>query len=148
MPSTTTKRRKTSSASLILARITGRKPAVHEAIETHKWNASVAEMVLAAREKAGLTQGQLAKRIGTTQSVISRLEDADYEGHSLTMLGRHRRSAGPSGRGALGGCLADSTACNEACMTSRRGHAVPTKVRVYPRTDVSCRGAGPHRCSW
>lgn len=26
--------------------------------------------------------------MGTTQSVISRLEDADYEGHSLTMLQR------------------------------------------------------------
>jgi transcriptional regulator with XRE-family HTH domain len=30
----------------------------------------------------------LAKRVGTTQSVISRLEDADYEGHSLAMLNR------------------------------------------------------------
>jgi predicted transcriptional regulator len=30
----------------------------------------------------------LAERIGTKQSVISRLEDADYEGHSLTMLQR------------------------------------------------------------
>jgi transcriptional regulator with XRE-family HTH domain len=30
----------------------------------------------------------LAKRVGTTQSVISRLEDADYEGHSLEMLQR------------------------------------------------------------
>jgi predicted transcriptional regulator len=28
------------------------------------------------------------KRVGTTQSVISRLEDADYEGHSLAMLNR------------------------------------------------------------
>jgi hypothetical protein len=26
--------------------------------------------------------------IGTTQSVISRLEDADYRGHSLRMLAR------------------------------------------------------------
>jgi transcriptional regulator with XRE-family HTH domain len=38
--------------------------------------------------KAGLTQGELAKLIGTTASVISRLEDADYEGHSLAMLRR------------------------------------------------------------
>jgi transcriptional regulator with XRE-family HTH domain len=45
-------------------------------------------MILAAREGAGLTQGQLAKLVGTTQSVISRLEDADYEGHSLSMLRR------------------------------------------------------------
>lgn len=88
MPTITTKRRKTSNASRILARITGRKSVVREAIETHKLNTSVAEMILAAREKAGLTQGQLAKLVGTTQSVISRLEDADYDGHSLTMLRR------------------------------------------------------------
>lgn len=38
------------------------------------------------RKKAGLTQEQLAKRVGTTGSVISRLEDASYEGHSLKLL--------------------------------------------------------------
>jgi transcriptional regulator with XRE-family HTH domain len=36
----------------------------------------------------GLTQKALADMVGTTQSVIARLEDADYEGHSLRMLGR------------------------------------------------------------
>ena len=40
------------------------------------------------REQAGLTQERLAKLVGTTPSVISRLEDSDYEGHSLTMLKR------------------------------------------------------------
>jgi transcriptional regulator with XRE-family HTH domain len=40
------------------------------------------------RNRAKLTQAQLAELIGTTQSVISRLEDADYEGHSLSMLQR------------------------------------------------------------
>jgi len=41
-----------------------------------------------ARTGAGLTQRELAERIGTKQSVIARLEDADYEGHSLSMLKR------------------------------------------------------------
>jgi transcriptional regulator with XRE-family HTH domain len=45
-------------------------------------------MILKAREAAQLTQAQVARLVGTTQSVISRLEDADYEGHSLTMLQR------------------------------------------------------------
>ena len=44
--------------------------------------------ILAIRAEAGLTQGQLAKLVGTTASVICRLEDADYEGHSLAMLNR------------------------------------------------------------
>jgi len=36
----------------------------------------------------GVTQRQLAGKLGTTASVICRLEDADYEGHSLAMLRR------------------------------------------------------------
>lgn len=40
------------------------------------------------RTEAGLTQSQLAELVGTTQSVISRLEDSDYDGHSLSMLHR------------------------------------------------------------
>ena len=46
----------------------------------------IAEMIYAARKEADLTQTQLAKAIGTKQQVISQLESADYEGHSLTML--------------------------------------------------------------
>jgi predicted transcriptional regulator len=35
-----------------------------------------------------LSQKELADLVETTQSAISRLEDADYDGHSLTMLRR------------------------------------------------------------
>ena len=51
-------------------------------------NAQVSLIIYDVRKQAGLTQKQLAKLIGTTQSVIARLEDADYEGHSLSMLAR------------------------------------------------------------
>jgi transcriptional regulator with XRE-family HTH domain len=40
------------------------------------------------REDAGMTQSELAKTVGTSQSVIARLEDAEYAGHSLSMLER------------------------------------------------------------
>ena len=48
----------------------------------------VASMICDLRTKAGLSQRALAKKVGTTASVICRLEDADYEGHSLAMLRR------------------------------------------------------------
>lgn len=48
----------------------------------------IGKKALNARAKANLTQKQLAALVGTTQSVIARLEDADYEGHSLSMLQR------------------------------------------------------------
>ncbi len=54
----------------------------------------LALLVREMREEAGLTQAGLAKRIGTTQSVIARLEDAEYMGHSLVMLERIAAACG------------------------------------------------------
>lgn len=40
------------------------------------------------RTESGLSQRERAKTVGTLASVICRLENADYEGHSLAMLRR------------------------------------------------------------
>lgn len=72
----------------ILDRIIGDDPGMRRRIEVAKLNLRVAEMIYAARTATGLTQTELARRVGTTQSVISRLEAADYAGHSLSMLQR------------------------------------------------------------
>ena len=49
----------------------------------------IAAVVKAARTRAKLTQAQLAKKIGTTQSVIARLESGtDYRTPSLSLLAR------------------------------------------------------------
>ena len=45
-------------------------------------------MVYELRKEAGLKQKDLAELVDTAQSVFSRLEDADYNGHSLSMLNR------------------------------------------------------------
>ena len=58
------------------------------ALEEARANDSVARKIAALRLEAGLSQRQLAKLVGTTASVICRLECADYEGHSLAMLNR------------------------------------------------------------
>jgi ribosome-binding protein aMBF1 (putative translation factor) len=55
-------------------------------LEEARVNLAVAQLIYDAREKAGLTQSELAELIGTKQPVIARLEDADYDGHSLSML--------------------------------------------------------------
>ena len=72
----------------ILDRLYFRTPARKRAVEKARLNAEIAQEIYALRTKAGLTQAQLAKLVGTTGSVISRLEDADYSGHSLSMLQR------------------------------------------------------------
>jgi ribosome-binding protein aMBF1 (putative translation factor) len=58
------------------------------ALEEMRAAEDVARQILQLRAEAGLSQRQLAKLVGTTASVICRLEDADYEGHSLAMLRR------------------------------------------------------------
>lgn len=78
----------TTDAIKILADIAGHDPKRHQAFEEEVANREVAQRIYELRQQAGLSQMELAKRVGTTQSVISRLEDADYEGHSLAMLNR------------------------------------------------------------
>jgi transcriptional regulator with XRE-family HTH domain len=62
--------------------------------ETAKSNAEVAQAIYNLRTGAGLSQKQLAELVGTTPSVICRLEDADYTGHSLSMLTRVAAAVG------------------------------------------------------
>lgn len=78
----------TSDAVRILARIAGDDPALERQFEEELVNREIARRIFQLRTKAGFSQAELARRVRTTQSVISRLEDADYEGHSLGMLNR------------------------------------------------------------
>lgn len=57
-------------------------------LEEARVNDDVARKIRELREAAGLSQRKLAQLVGTTASVICRLEDADYEGHSISMLNR------------------------------------------------------------
>jgi transcriptional regulator with XRE-family HTH domain len=81
--------RRTSNAVRILhRRYVGEDVQRKASLEQERVNAEVARTIYELREQAGLSQKELADRVETTQSVISRLEDADYEGHSLSMLNR------------------------------------------------------------
>lgn len=83
---------KTDDALKIIENLTRTDPELEEMVREASLNAAVAQLIYEARTKAGLTQQQLADRVGTKQSVIARLEDADYEGHSLSMLQRIARA--------------------------------------------------------
>jgi ribosome-binding protein aMBF1 (putative translation factor) len=88
------RKRRLESSSLKFAydRYIGTDTEKAQAFEEELANADVARRIHSLRTKAGLTQKELAKHVGTTPSVISRLEDADYKGHSLAMLRRIARA--------------------------------------------------------
>lgn len=83
---------KITDAVEILKRKTGIDPECDPEMLQIAEDFRVAQMIYDARTEAGLTQKGLAKAVGTTQSVISQLESAEYRGHSLSMLERIARA--------------------------------------------------------
>ena len=76
-------------------RYVGQDPELTAYFEEELAAADVARQIYKLRLRAGLSQRELAAKVGTTASVICRLEDSDYGGHSLSML---RRIAAAFGR--------------------------------------------------
>ena len=83
-----TKVRTTDALSILHRDLYEGWPKQQAGLEEARAHDQVPRMIRALREEAGLSQHALAERIGTTASVVCRLEDADYEGHSLAMLNR------------------------------------------------------------
>jgi predicted XRE-type DNA-binding protein len=48
-----------------------------------------------ARQAAGLTQAQLAERLGVTQSQVARMEKRGYDAYTLKSLRRYVQALGP-----------------------------------------------------
>jgi len=82
----------TDIVKILHARYIKDDPERLESLQREREKAYIAGQISDMRTHAGLSQAELAERVGTTQSVISRLEDADYEGHSLNMLRRIARA--------------------------------------------------------
>jgi len=78
----------TRNATEIMKRRFGDTPERRKAIAEERARISAASLIYNARKKAGLSQQEMADKIGTTQSAISRLENTDYDGHTLSMLER------------------------------------------------------------
>jgi len=88
---------KKSKTNNVLDILNRRHPPTPKDLELRKQfrgQIEVAELIYRARTDAGLSQRQLAERIGSTASVICRLEDGNYEGHSMAMLRRIAEALG------------------------------------------------------
>ncbi len=80
--------RKNSAVGILHRRYIGDNETRKASVQAERINVEIAQKIYEIRKEAGLSQKALADLVETTQSVISRLEDADYEGHSLSMLYR------------------------------------------------------------
>src|SRR5580698_10597532 len=78
----------------VIEKFVGGDPERQAMLDEEIVNVEAAQLVYQLRKRAGLSQRELAKKVGTTASVICRMEQADYEG-SLAML---RRIAGALNR--------------------------------------------------
>ena len=65
-----------------------------EAYDALELEYQVANQMLKARSRAGLTQDAVAQRMGTTKSAISRLESAGKHAPSLATLKRYASTVG------------------------------------------------------
>lgn len=83
-----TNRNATSARELLHRRIYAGRPQRVEALEQTRREMALGMKIRRLREEAGLTQEQLASQIGTQPSAISRIEDADYDRHSVSLLAR------------------------------------------------------------
>lgn len=81
-------KRTSDAVSILHNRYVKDDPAKKAVLEQERVNVYVARLIRDMREQAGLSQAELAAAIDTGQSAISRLEDADYDGHSLRILQR------------------------------------------------------------
>jgi len=80
--------KRTSDALALVEELTGKSREMADLLEQERANLDIGRKIYELRAKAKLSQAELARKVGTTQSVISRLEDADYDGQSLQMLRR------------------------------------------------------------
>jgi transcriptional regulator with XRE-family HTH domain len=82
------KKTTTCALEILRAGLIGDDPEMERLYKRACVNADIARQVYNLREKHGLTQAALARKIGAKAADVSNLEDADYEGDSGRMLER------------------------------------------------------------
>ncbi len=79
-------KRKKDDLDRLTERLLKQDPAFAEKLEKADQAWDIAFQIYDLRKKAGLTQTQLAKLVGTKQANIARVESADYTGYTLKTL--------------------------------------------------------------
>lgn len=69
-------------------------PAIRAIYEEEAAKKALWLQLVEARQAAGLTQAQLAERLGVTQSQVARIEKKGYEAYTLTTLRRYVQALG------------------------------------------------------
>jgi len=81
-------RRGTTDAVKIFYALFVRTPRQRRLLEEERQRVALGDLIRDLREGQGLTQTQLAKKVGTTQSSIARIEDANYTGQKLATIAK------------------------------------------------------------
>jgi ribosome-binding protein aMBF1 (putative translation factor) len=76
----------------IIREIHGNDPRINAMIEEEKDKSKASRLIYEARVKACLSQEQLAELARTSQSQIARLEDGDYDGHTVKTMEKIARA--------------------------------------------------------
>ena len=79
-------RRKKDDLDRLTEKLLKQDPSFQEELDRADRAWDIAFQIHDLREQAGLTQKQLADLVGTKQSNIARIEDADYTGYTLKTL--------------------------------------------------------------
>ena len=86
------KKKTTTDALQIMDALWGKEPGWKEGVERERQKFALGEVIREAREGRGWTQKELARRAGTSQSYISRIEDADYDRLMIATLEKIART--------------------------------------------------------
>lgn len=79
-------RRGTTDGLKILDALFFSTPRMQRLLAEERQRVTLGDLIRELREAQGLTQAQLARKVGTTQSAIARIEDADYTGQKLATI--------------------------------------------------------------
>ncbi len=82
------RKRKISDAVELVDRWFGGTPGWDRMVAEEKLKLEIGQAVYDLRSSAGLTQSQLGDLVGTSQSVISTVEHADYDGSAIDLFVR------------------------------------------------------------